>query len=131
MPVQAAARASGGSEQQRAGFLARCVPGPCLAQVEANVGALPQGDAQSIGERRRARHVDTVKERIEIPAGAQLPARLERVALLAPFSLRYVARDPVPIIEEVRARLSVELGYERQEGCQARIAPQAAQHAGP
>ena len=62
--------ASGKREQ----LLARCVPCPCLAQVEADVGALPQGDAQSIGEWpgaiRCARHVDIVKERIKILAGA-------------------------------------------------------------
>ena len=143
------ARVGGKREQQRAGFLARCVPCPCLAQVEANVGALPQGDAQSIGERPgavgRARHVDIVKEGIEILAGAQLPVRLEkrrvlpkgiqsrheRVALLASFSLRSVVRDPVLLVEKVRARLRVELGYERQEGGQARIALRAVQHAGP
>ena len=45
-------------------------------------------------------------------------------SLLATFSLRYVARDPGLLVEEARARLSMELGYEQQEGCQARIAPQ-------
>ena len=40
------ARVGGKREQQRAGFSARCLPCLCLAQVEADLGALPQGDAQ-------------------------------------------------------------------------------------
>ena len=64
-------------EQAHKKFLARCVPCPRFAQVEADMGTLPQSDAERIGERpgaiRHACHVDVVKERKKISCQGATP----------------------------------------------------------